>query len=415
MADSRAVDAAQAAGYSVTDGVVGQALSGGALDRLRRVISGDGGHLEYVDAAVADSKVFYSGVKGKEFTVSEVARTPVNAALDTDSAQGANAAQIFTAAGADAGYGVAPCIKVAFANTASDGHSDVTGSMAISSGVITITIGIKTTVTLASEVATAFNAIPGIDKVATVANKADNDGTGAVATMAAAALTGGVAPSGTAEAAQLPTTLAIELPVDDNQAHAMTVTASGRAVTVTLGVASDGSTVVSTCKDVVDALNADSDSNGLVSAALTGNVHEDKGYVIFEDVAESGDDLIFTGKTNGQAFSVNIREPRGRVELALTAVTVSVENEHQIKIIVPATKTVANVKTAVEAHTEANALVTVTTAGTTSHAVAVTRNGVSAKASFQNRGSVLATAVAVQTLSGGEATARTLQVVPATA
>jgi hypothetical protein len=101
--------------------------------------------------------------------------------------------------------------------------------------------------------------------------------------------------------------------------------------------------------------------------------------------------------------------------LALTAVTVSVENEHQIKIIVPATKTVANVKTAVEAHTEANALVTVTTAGTTSHAVAVTRNGVSAKASFQNRGSVLATAVAVQTLSGGEATARTLQVVPATA
>lgn len=415
MADSRAVDAAQAAGYSVTDGVVEQALSGGALDRLRRVISGDGGHLEYRDAAVLPSKVIYSGVKGKEFTVTEVARTPVNAALDTDSAQGANAAHIFTAAGADAGYGVAPCIKVAFANTASDGHSDVVGSMAISSGVITITIAIKTTVTLASEVATAFNAIPGIDKVATIANKTGNDGTGAVATMAAAALTGGVAPSGTSEAAVVPTTLAIALPVDDDQAHAMTVTASGRAITVTLGVASNGSTVVSTCKDVVDALNSDEDSSGLVSAALTGNVHEDKGYLIFEDIAEAGDDLIFTGKTNGQAFSVNIRRPRGRVENALTAVTVSVENEHQIKVIVPATKTVANVKTAIEAHTAANALVTVTTAGTTSHAISVERNGVAASASFQNRGSVLATAVAAVTLVGGVAADKSLVVVPATA
>src|SRR6188472_1611459 len=207
MADSRAVDAAQAAGYSVTDGVVEQELRGGSLDRLRRVISGDGGHLEYIDAEAADSKVIYAGVKGKEFTVSEVARTPVNASLDTDASQGADAAIIYTAAGAGAGYGVAPCIKVAYANTASDGHSDVVASMAISSGVITVTVAIKTTVTLASEVITALDAVPGLDKVMTYELKTGNDGTGAVATLAATALTGGVAPSGTAEAAQTPTTL----------------------------------------------------------------------------------------------------------------------------------------------------------------------------------------------------------------
>jgi len=415
MADSAAVDAAQAAGYSVTSGVITQELEGGALDRLRRVVGGSGGHLEYIDALTQPSKVIYSGVKGKEFTVTALNVAGVNASYDTDPDQGANAALVFTAAGEGAGYGVAPAIKVAYADTASNGHNDVTVGVALSVGVITITVGIKTTVTLASEVKAALDAAPNIAKWITYAYKSGNDGTGAVATMAAKTLAGGVAPSGTAEAAVTPVTLAIALPVDDDQAHAIDVAASGKAITVTLGVASDGSTVVSTCADVVAALNADSDSNALVSAALTGEVHEDKGYIIFEDIAQSGDDLIFTGKTNGQTFSVNIREPRGRVENALTAVTVSVENEHQIKVIVPATKTVANVKTAIEAHTEANALVTVTTAGTTSHAVAVTRNGVSAKASFVNRGSVLATAVSAVTLVGGVASAKTLQVVPATA
>lgn len=291
MADSRAVDAAQSAGFTVasTTGKVTGPLNAAALRRLQRIVAGAGGDVEFTDDAVKASKVLYSGVAGKEIVVE------------------------------------------------------------------------------ADAVGTAGNAI----------------------------------------------NIIIAVPADDNQAHAIAYAENGNDRTVTLAVDTDGSTVLSTAADVVAKINADGtdihaslgDSAGSKSA---------KCYGVLEDVtATAGDDLIFTGKTNGVVVTVQLRGPRGRAEEALTAVTVSVENDTTIKVIVPAGKTVANVKTAIEAHTAANALVAVTTAGTTSHAITFpTTQSRSVKCSLENRGEVLATAVATQDLAGGTASDMALRVVP---
>lgn len=182
----------------------------------------------------------------------------------------------------------------------------------------------------------------------------------------------------------------------------------GTTLTVNLGDASP------TVADIVDTINAD----GFLEAELGDSyaARSAKAYCIFEDIAQAGDDLIFTGKTNGVPFTVLLRRPRGRTEEALTSVTVSVDDGSIIEIIVPATKTVANVKTAVEAHTAANALVAVTTAGTTTHAVDFGSDRLATKAgSFDNRGEVAATAVASQDLAGGTASDMALRVQPAVA
>jgi hypothetical protein len=292
MADSAAVDAAQAAGYTVasTTGAVSAPVTGGSMDRLRRIVGGSGGHLEYSDVAAKASKTLYADSAGKEVVVEAVAA------------------------------------------------------------------------------GTAGNAL----------------------------------------------NIIIAVPADDNQAHAIDYAEAGNDCTVTLAVSGDGSTVVSTAADVVDKIVA---SGTQITARLGDSVgsRETLAKLTLEDVtATPGDDLIFTSKVSGGAFSVLIREPRGKTEEALTAVTVSVDNGTRIKVIVPATKTVANVKTAIEAHTAANALVTVTTAGTTTHAIALTGTR-SGSGSAANRGTALATAVATQDLAGGVASAVALRVVPAVA
>jgi hypothetical protein len=292
MADSRAVDAAQAAGFTVasTSGAVTGPVSAGALHRLQRIVETAGGEVEFTDNGVKASKTLYAGVAGKEIVVE------------------------------------------------------------------------------ADAVGTAGNAI----------------------------------------------NIIIAVPADDNQAHAIDYAEAGNDRTVTLAVDTDGSTVLSTAADVVAKINADGTD---IHASLGGSyaAQSAKAYCIFEDIAQSGDDLIFTGKTNGVGFTVSMREPRGRAEEALTSVTVSVDDKNSIRIIVPAGKTVANVKTAVEANTAANALVAVTTAGTTSHAVVVPGRTTTKAGSFANRGEVLATAVATQDLAGGTASAMTLRVTPAVA
>ena len=119
----------------------------------------------------------------------EGAATPaVKAAYDTDPDQGANAAIVFTA---HTGGAAGNSLKVQFANTATDGHNDVTVTYtATKAGVITLVVGIKTAVTLASEVMTALAA--DANTIIDYALKTGNDGTGTVATMAAKALAGGV-------------------------------------------------------------------------------------------------------------------------------------------------------------------------------------------------------------------------------
>lgn len=295
MADTHAVNAAQAAGYTVasTTGAVTGPLSAGSLHRLQRIAETAGGRLEFTDDGVKAQKVLYSGVAGKEIVV----------------------------------------------EAASNG--------------------------------TAGNSI----------------------------------------------NIILDVPADDNQAHAIAYAENSNDRTVTLGVASDGSTIVSTAKDVVDIINAEATD---ITARLgtTFAARSAKGYVILEDVtATPGDDLIFTGKTDHEAFSVDMRAPRGKAENALTSVTVSMDaNNNRITIVVPASKTVANVKTAVEAHTAANAIVTVTTNGTTTNVVTFTGGMYSGAADIAlNRGEVLATAVATQDLAGGTASAMTLRVAPAVA
>lgn len=295
MADSAAVDAAQAAGYTVASvtGAVTGPVSGGALHRLQRVVETSGGEVEFSDNGVKASKVLYSGVAGKEILVE------------------------------------------------------------------------------ADAVGTAGNAI----------------------------------------------NIILDVPADDNQAHAIAYAENGNDRTVTLAVSGDGSTIVSTAADVVAKINADAtdihaelgDSAGAKSA---------KAYVAFTDITDEGgsDSLIFTGKTNGMGFSVDIRKPRGKSENALTSVTVSMDDaNNRIVCVVPEGKTIANVKTAVEAHVAANAIVAVTTAGTTTHVVTLPNGMATAKGSFANRGEVLATAVATQDLAGGTASAMTLRVTPAVA
>lgn len=293
MADSAAVDAAQAAGYTVasTTGAVSAPVTGGSMDRLRRIVGGSGGHLEYSDAAAKASKTLYAGSAGKEIVVEAV------------------------------------------------------------------TAG------------TAGNSL----------------------------------------------NIIVAVPVDDNQAHAIDYAEAGNDCTVTLAVDTDGSTVLSTAADVVAKIVA---SGTQITAALGDSVgsRETLAKLTLTDItAEGGSDaLIFTSKVSGGHFSVLIREARGKNEEALTAVTVSVENATRIKCIVPAGKTIANVKTAIEAHTAANALVTVTTAGTTTHVISADGSA-SGSGSHANRGTALATAAATQDLAGGVASAVALRVVPAVA
>jgi hypothetical protein len=206
----------------------------------------------------------------------------------------------------------------------------------------------------------------------------------------------------------------IDVPADDNQAHAIDYAEAGDDRTVTLDT--DGSTVLSTAADVVAEINANATD---IVASLGDSVggRSAKAYAELTGItAEGGSDALkFTGKTNGVAFDVVIRAPRGKVELAYTSVTVSVDAANRILMVVPTGKTIANVKTAVEAHTAANALVVVTTGGTTSHVVTCPDGQVSDRGSFANRGEVLATAVATQDLAGGTASAMNLRVAPAVA
>ena len=294
MADSRAVDAAQKAGYTVasTTGVITSPLSGAALKRLQRIVDSADGRVEMTDPAVKASKVLYAGVAGKEVKVEAV------------------------------------------------------------------------------DVGTAGNSI----------------------------------------------NIILDVPADDNQAHTIAYAEAGNDRTVTLAVDTDGSTITSTAADVVAAINADATD---IVASLGDSVggRSAKAYATLTGITAEGDPdaLIFTGKTNGVDFSVVIRAPRGKRERALTSVTVSVDAANKILMIVPAGKTIANVKTAVEAHTAANALVAVTTAGTTSHVVTCPSGQVSDSGSFANRGEVLATAVATQDFAGGTASAMALRVAPAVA
>ena len=110
------------------------------------------------------------------------------ASYDTDPDQGANAAIVYTAVPEGAAGNL---IQIQYANTASDGHSDVTTSNTIGAdGVQTIVVGIKTGVTLASEVITALDT-EDLSSLMTYAYKSGNDGSGTVATMAAKTLAGG--------------------------------------------------------------------------------------------------------------------------------------------------------------------------------------------------------------------------------
>lgn len=293
MADTHAVDAAQAAGFDVasTTGRVSGELSAGRLHRLQRIVETAGGKVEVSEGGAKASKTLFSGVAGKEIVVR------------------------------------------------------------------------------ATDVGTAGNAI----------------------------------------------NIILDVPADDNQAHPIAYAEAGDDRTVTLAVDTDGSTITSTAADVVAEINSNATD---IEAELGGSfaAQSAKAYCIFEDIAQSGDDLIFTGKTNGVPFTVQLREPRGLAEEALTSVTVSMSGAlNAIEIIVPATKTVADVKTAVEAHTAANAVVAVTTAGTTTHAVVIPGRSVSKAGSFENRGEVLATAVATQDLAGGTASDVGLRVTPAVA
>jgi hypothetical protein len=295
MADSKAVDAAQSAGFTVasTTGKVTGPLSAAQLHRLQRVAEAAGGHVEFTDQAVKASKVLYSGVAGKEVKVE------------------------------------------------------------------------------ADAVGTAGNAI----------------------------------------------NIIIAVPADDNQAHAIAYLEAGNDRTVTLAVAADGSTVTSTAADVVAKINADGTD---IHAELgqTPAAKSVKAYAAFTGITAEGgsDSLIFTGKTNGVGFSVDFRGPRGKSESSLSAVTVSMDaTNNRITIVVPAGKTIANVKTAVEAHTAANAVVAVTTAGTTTHVVVLDYGITSKQGSFANRGEVLATAVATQDLAGGTASDLAVRVQPAVA
>lgn len=209
----------------------------------------------------------------------------------------------------------------------------------------------------------------------------------------------------------------IAVPADDNQAHAIAYAESVNDRTVTLAVDTDGSTVLSTAADVVAKINADGTD---IHASLgdTPAAKSAKAYCALTDITDEGgsDSLIFTGKTNGVGFSVDIRGPRGKSENALTSVTVSMDaTNNRITIVVPAGKTIANVKTAVEAHVAANAIVAVTTAGTTTHVVTLPDGMASAPGSFANRGEVLATAVATQDLAGGTASDLAVRVQPAVA
>lgn len=288
MADSRAVDAAQAAGYTVTAGKVSGPLSAGRLHRLQRIVETADGELEYSDGAATAEYVAFAGVAQKE---------------------------------------------IRFYAKAGDGAA-------------------------------------GNDKNIVLVVAGNNT----------------------------------PLSVSDDE------------TTVTVNVATDGGGApTSTAAEVVDEVNTHDDE---VLAELGDSHGAKKGALqalTFEDIAQANDDLIFTGKTNDEAFSVDMRLPRGKSEAGLTAVQVEVERGNRIKIIVPATKTVANVKTAVEANVDANALVTVTTAGTTTNAVDLSAGQRSAQSEAANAGGTVVTALASQDLAGGADADMALRIVPAEA
>lgn len=201
---------------------------------------------------------------------------------------------------------------------------------------------------------------------------------------------------------------------------ARTITAAGSDITVNVATTAGAVNATETAAAIVAAINADADSNALVLASLgdSAGAKSAKAVATLTDItAEGGSDaLIFTGKTNGEGFSVDLRGPRGKSEAALTSVTVSMEAaNNRIIIVCPAGKTIANVKTAVEAHVAANAVVAVTTAGTTSHVVVPAYGVTSDQGSFANRGEVVVTALAAQQLAGGTASDLAVRVQPAVA
>lgn len=204
-----------------------------------------------------------------------------------------------------------------------------------------------------------------------------------------------------------------DVPADDNQAHPIAVSDDGSTLTVTLGVDTDGSTIVSTIADVVAAI--ESDANGFLTAALGSGAGSDEslGRITFEDIGQSGDDLILTGKTAHQAFGCFIRPPRNHEDQDNIVVNYDSAAKSAL-ITVPSGKTIANIKTAIEANAGFNAIVTVTTAGTTSHAYDGAKHN--ASASFANRGSALATTFTSAALAGGvDAANSKLKVSPADA
>lgn len=114
------------------------------------------------------------------------------ASYDTDPDQGANAAIIHSAGDAAPGA-FGNNLRIAYANTAVAGSETVAYSVT-KAGVITVTVGIQTGVSTATQVLTALTTDAGT--LLSSALKAGNSGAGAVVTMTAKALTGGDAPTG---------------------------------------------------------------------------------------------------------------------------------------------------------------------------------------------------------------------------
>ena len=141
-------------------------LSSYQLKELLRIVQLMGGRLRYGAAVPA-----------------------VQAVYDTDPDQGVNAAIIFTAAAGLPGT-TGHRLSIAYANTGVAGSETVTYAVG-ADGEIVVTVGIQTAVSTATQVITALNT-EDLSDVLTYALKTGNSGAGAVATMAAKALAGGV-------------------------------------------------------------------------------------------------------------------------------------------------------------------------------------------------------------------------------
>lgn len=418
MADSWAVDAAQAAGFEVasTTGLVEEALSGSRLHRLQRVVESADGKVVFADTGVKASMKLFDGVAGKEILIEALEEGAAGNNFDITLVLPADDNQAHALAITDTS---APTQATATLDPAGADNSLIW--TAVPSGVdgndlsVRYVLPTDTNVAVPLSVSVATN---GQD--VTVSLEVDTDGSTVLTT--GTSLVADWAEAAAASGADLLMTPSASGTITGILAAVSKTMLTGgldnpRTASVSLEVDTDGSTVLTTAAALVTAINDDNSMNDIVVASLgqSSGARQLLAKLTFVDLGSSeGDNLILTSKVNAAEFAAQIRRPRGKTELAATAVACELKPGNLIDIMVPAGKTLANIKTALEAVDAIDDLVTVTTAGTDTH-VATFERIVSGQASRANRGETILTAATVESAISGVDSELVLRVEPAVA